>query len=407
MKKRSRSLTKITAAGVGAVLAVAAVSPAVSADTVSAAAFTDVPDRYEEAVEFLVASNLASGLTETRFGIDEEIKRGDAAVILAKALGIQDPDAASSGFADVPDRAVLAINSLKQAGVVNGKTAVHFGFEDPLKRGEAALMLADAGAYSLDGEPENFGFSDVSDRYRQAVAGLLEAGITQGETPTEFGTDEFITRGEFALFIYRAETLKSDAEGLAAAVEAAEEALSGLDSMEIREARVLVEAYADGAQKEQLLHALAVQAALVVVHTAEAENTLEAALAALADISEAFSLESVHPDEYSLYLEMVAGQGFITAGEVQEAVAAANRIAEKRAVAGLDAVGAETTEGELLELLEVLHNRSLYASGEFGMEIVDEALLGAYLEAFREADVAAVSDVTAVIAEVNERNRVT
>ncbi|RNF39608.1 S-layer homology domain-containing protein [Planococcus salinus] len=168
--------------------------------------FTDVSDRYLESVEYLSENGLANGISKTQFGVGKQIKRGDAAIILANALELSE-DAPGSGFIDVPDRGVKAINALKHAGVINGKSASNFGFNDNLKRGEIALMLTKASAYNLQGDVKNLTFTDVNNRYQKAVAALVNHKVTSGKTLTRFGTDDLITRGEYAVFIYRAEMI--------------------------------------------------------------------------------------------------------------------------------------------------------------------------------------------------------
>lgn len=169
--------------------------------------FTDVPDRYLQAVTYLTENKLASGVSDTRFGVELQIERGNAAIILANALGLSDADALSAGFGDVPVRGVKAINALKQAGIINGKSPTHFGFNDLLKRGEIALMLADSAAYHLKGNPENLPFTDVSAHYQEAVAALAANGVTSGKSATKFGTDDALTRAEYAIFIHKAEMI--------------------------------------------------------------------------------------------------------------------------------------------------------------------------------------------------------
>ncbi|WP_088008292.1 S-layer homology domain-containing protein [Indiicoccus explosivorum] len=199
MSKAANGMKRWMVAGTAAAVVVAAGAPAAMAD------FTDVSDRYNEAVTYLTGEGLANGLSETQFGVQAEIKRGDAAIILAEALGVLNSDVPRAGFADVPERGALAVSSLKYAGIVNGKSETSFGFNDPLTRGEMALMMADINAYQLNDNEEAVVFSDVGDRYEAAVAGLMAHGITSGKTEEQFGTNDNITRGEFAVFIHRAE----------------------------------------------------------------------------------------------------------------------------------------------------------------------------------------------------------
>lgn len=203
MAYQPKSYKKFVATAATATLVATAVVPAAFADEVKPAAFTDVAKQYEAAVNFVVANNIAKGLSETQFGVSAQIKRGDAAIMIANAAGLNDETAPASGFSDVPTRGVLAINSLKKAGVVNGKTATNFGFNDSITRGEAAIILANA--FKLKGNTDSVKFTDVNARYQAAVAALVDAGVTNGISATQFGTGNNIKRGDFARFIYALE----------------------------------------------------------------------------------------------------------------------------------------------------------------------------------------------------------
>lgn len=198
MAYQPKSYRKFVATAATATLVASAVAPA------AAAGFTDVSDRYSEAVNYLVENDITSGFTETTFGVSKEVKRGDAAVMIAKALGLDGSKSPDAGFSDVPARAKEAVNALKEAGIFNGKSATNFGFNDTMTRGEMALVIAKA--YKLEGDV-TLKFTDVSDRYESAVKALVENKITTGKTETSFGTGDNITRGEFAIFLYRAEVL--------------------------------------------------------------------------------------------------------------------------------------------------------------------------------------------------------
>ncbi|KAB7706672.1 hypothetical protein F9802_10795 [Bacillus aerolatus] len=214
MAFQAKSYRKFVATAATATLVATAVTPAMAAPTNTASSFTDVSDRYKEAVDYLVDHKITNGLTPTQFGTAKEIKRVDVAVMLAKAVLTekQIADAKSSGFTDVPARAKLYVDALKEQGIVNGKTATSFGAEASITRGEAALMLAKA--YKIEGDTANVKFSDVSDRYKEAVAALVDNKITTGKLNNRFGTADSITRGELAIFLHRSETLKDEVSAL-------------------------------------------------------------------------------------------------------------------------------------------------------------------------------------------------
>jgi hypothetical protein len=199
MAYQPKSYKKFVATAATATLVATAVVPAAFADEVKTAAFTDVAPQYKEAVDFVVEQAIAKGISETQFGISKEIIRGDAAIMIANAAGLNNPDAPASGFTDVPTRGALAINSLKAAGVTNGVSATSFDFSGDITRGEAAIFLANA--FKLKGDTSNVKFTDVNSRYMAAVAALVDNGVTNGKTATQFGTDDNITRGDFARWL--------------------------------------------------------------------------------------------------------------------------------------------------------------------------------------------------------------
>ncbi|MGN7408097.1 S-layer homology domain-containing protein [Sporosarcina sp. SAFN-010] len=168
--------------------------------------FTDVSSAYQDAVDYLVNNNIAKGTSRTTFGISDNVKRIDAAVMLAKALGINGSKTSTLLFKDVPSRATGAVKALSEQGIMKGKSATSFGSNDQLTRGEIALILTRA--YKLDGKGTSTNFTDVSATYKPAVDALVKNKITQGKSPSTFGTTDPITRGEIAIFLYRVSLLK-------------------------------------------------------------------------------------------------------------------------------------------------------------------------------------------------------
>lgn len=167
--------------------------------SVSAASFTDVTGRYKDAVDFVVSKG-AKGLTETSFGVNEYIKRVDAAVLLANVLELNTKDAPESGFKDVPANAKGAVNALKAAGITSGKTKTTFGSNLYITRGELAIWLKKG--FHLMGSSAN-SFSDLSERYKPAVSALVANKVTKGISSKEFGVNHYIKRGDYAIFLHQ------------------------------------------------------------------------------------------------------------------------------------------------------------------------------------------------------------
>ncbi|WP_051123198.1 S8 family serine peptidase [Paenisporosarcina sp. HGH0030] len=163
--------------------------------------FQDVTSFYSPAVTYLVQNQITRGISTTEFGVSKNIKRADAAIWLAKELGLNKETAKASGFTDVPDRAIGAVNALKEAGIVGGKTTTRFGAYDTLTRGEVAIILQRA--YKLSSDGSKYPFSDVSPKYIDAVGALVANDITDGISPTKYGVSNPITRGQLAVFMYR------------------------------------------------------------------------------------------------------------------------------------------------------------------------------------------------------------
>ncbi|GKW44797.1 S-layer homology domain-containing protein [Planococcus sp. NCCP-2050] len=162
--------------------------------------FTDVAEKYMPSVMYLIQEDITKGYSNNKFGTGDSIKRVDAAIMLAKALKLNLDDE-PSGFKDVPKRGIEYVNALKAEGIINGKSATEFGSNDLITRGEMAIMLTRA--YRMNAITKDTAFTDVGGRYRDAVAALVEYQITNGKTATTFGTIDPITRGDYAIFLYK------------------------------------------------------------------------------------------------------------------------------------------------------------------------------------------------------------
>ncbi|MBB6446055.1 S-layer homology domain-containing protein [Bacillus benzoevorans] len=173
------------------------------AEPVQKVNFTDVDSKYQEAVSYLVAKGI-KGKSTAAFGTYEPIKRVDAAVMLAEAAGWDIDSAPDSLFTDVPDRAVKHVNAMKVMGITSGKSKTSFGAQDFITRGELAVWIKNT--FKLEGDPNyaSLPFDDVAKQYAPSVAALVSNNITSGTSATTFGTYDNAKRGDYAIFIYRA-----------------------------------------------------------------------------------------------------------------------------------------------------------------------------------------------------------
>ncbi|WP_342542344.1 S-layer homology domain-containing protein [Paenisporosarcina sp. FSL H8-0542] len=191
------SLKKFIAASLVAVLAVSAIVPSASA---AEHQFTDVNSSYDEAVSFFYEYELIKGTTPTTFGTDLNIKRGDAAVILANTLGLDVDNAPSAGFKDLNPRVQGAVNALAEEGIISGVSKDKFGPDQLLSRGAMAKLLTIS--FGLEDYAETTPFTDAVGVFTPYIEALYGSGITNGKTATSFGTNDNIKRGEFANLLY-------------------------------------------------------------------------------------------------------------------------------------------------------------------------------------------------------------
>ncbi|MGM9927598.1 MAG: S-layer homology domain-containing protein [Bacillus sp. (in: firmicutes)] len=206
-RNHKKSLSRFTGLMVTSSIVATALAPTGMAAVQEAKQFKDVAPQYKEAVQFLLDKGATKGLTDTKFGVYDNITRQDAAVQLVKVLGLEvDNNVEKSTFKDVPNRTAKYVDALVKAGITNGKTKTTFGAADNITRGELAIWIAKG--FELEGTGK-VGFKDVNKRYVDAVSALVENKITKGMDELAFGTDRNATRGQFAIFLQKADAAKT------------------------------------------------------------------------------------------------------------------------------------------------------------------------------------------------------
>lgn len=205
MAKQPNAYKKFVATAATATLVATALAPVASAAPVDS--YKDVSKDYKEAVNYLLENGIAQGTSDTTFGTSNNISRGDAAVMIANALKLDTANAKDQGFQDVNSRVEGAVNAIVEAGIASGRTTAKFDPAAYITRQEMAKMLANA--YKLTAT-EKAGFKDVNKNWIDYVSALKENGITLGKSETIFAPEQNLTRGEFALFVFRAENPSAD-----------------------------------------------------------------------------------------------------------------------------------------------------------------------------------------------------
>ncbi|MBB6446073.1 S-layer homology domain-containing protein [Bacillus benzoevorans] len=182
--------------------------------TVNASGFLDLDgNAHKEAILALADQGIIAGYSDGTFRPFNRITRGDAAVIVARTLGLLDgKNIPSTTFTDlhtVNASTQEAIAKLAGRGIVSGFTSESFRPLDTITRAQMAKYIVAAFGLPLtDAETD---FPDVNPNSGLAVyvAALANAGITVGKNDGTFGFHDPLFRGDFAAMIYRALTMDS------------------------------------------------------------------------------------------------------------------------------------------------------------------------------------------------------
>lgn len=204
MAYQPKSYRKFVATAATATLVATAVTPAFAAENLP---FGDVNKNYEEAVGALYSKGIVKGVSKTEFGTYQSLKRGDAAVIIARALELDTKNAPDAGFKDVNSNIKGAVNALVAKGIISGVSKDKFDSNSPLTRGQMAKILVNAYP-TLKDEAKETPFKDLTADFKPYIEALYGAGITGGTSATTYGTTQKITRGDFAKLLYKAMNYK-------------------------------------------------------------------------------------------------------------------------------------------------------------------------------------------------------
>ncbi|MFD2168745.1 glycosyl hydrolase family 18 protein [Tumebacillus lipolyticus] len=145
------------------------------------------------------------GTAPLKFSPEKPLTRAQAAVILVKALGLEEQSAPSAGFRDVPANhwAKRHIDIAKQAGFISGLEYNLFAPEQNVSRQEMASMLARL--LKIETQPSvGAPFVDVTDGWSfEAILAMKQEGILSGYEGGYFRPLAGTTRAEMASLMNR------------------------------------------------------------------------------------------------------------------------------------------------------------------------------------------------------------
>lgn len=198
-----RSLLRIVLAALALTLAATTVAPSAHA----AAGFGDVEaDRwYTAPIAWLVSEQITNGTEPGCFSPTAPVSRGQIVTFLFRLDQARDhdPHGASHPFADVArSYQHKPVGWAFRTGITTGTSDTTFSPEADVTRGDFAVFL-----WRYAGEPapvEGHPFRDVTRSYQNdAIAWMAENDITTGTSPTTFSPDGSMTRAEAATFLFR------------------------------------------------------------------------------------------------------------------------------------------------------------------------------------------------------------
>ncbi len=163
---------------------------------------------HEGAIEAIAAAHITLGCREDLYCPDEDVKRGQFASLLVRAFPDLVPDNAEDFFSD-DDASVHedATNRLASAGIAPPCAPGRFCPDDSLTRAQMATMLTRALSGLVPPIRDHFTDDDGS-AHEIAINALASNGIVAGCGPGRFCPDDPVRRDQAAALLARALDLK-------------------------------------------------------------------------------------------------------------------------------------------------------------------------------------------------------
>lgn len=161
---------------------------------------------YAEAVDWLVAESITTGVTATRFAPSQVLTRAQMVTFLWRQEGSPTgyPDPA---FTELSSAAYYAdaVQWARHTSVTHGTSPGVCSPDKEVTRGQLVTLLWRRAGFPSASRPR---FSDVSpgDFFATAAGWARANRITNGTSPTEFSPRDPVTRGKAATMLYHEAT---------------------------------------------------------------------------------------------------------------------------------------------------------------------------------------------------------
>ncbi|WP_002149635.1 NEAT domain-containing leucine-rich repeat protein [Bacillus cereus] len=170
--------------------------------------FKDVPKGHwsEKAINYLAKEKLFIGYGNGQFGFGDNITRGQVALLIQRYLKLENDLEQKTMFTDTKGNMYeAAIDAVVQAGIMTGYGNDKFRPDGVLTRYEMSVILQRV--FQLKGNENSVeSFKDVpSGHWAEGhVKALADNNISKGDGNGNFLGDDFVTREQYAQFLYNA-----------------------------------------------------------------------------------------------------------------------------------------------------------------------------------------------------------
>jgi len=170
--------------------------------------FKDVPKGHwsEEAIHYLAKENIFKGYGNGKFGFGDNITRGQVASLVQRYLKLENKVEQKERFKDTKGHMFEQdIAAVAQAGIMQGDGTGEFRPDGVLTRYEMSVVLHKVFQLKEDGNNKE-SFKDVPTGHwaEGYVKALADNHISKGDGNGNFLGDDFVTREQYAQFLYNA-----------------------------------------------------------------------------------------------------------------------------------------------------------------------------------------------------------